>query len=299
MPTWTQLRHPSSGLIRSLTALNRGQIEKLRPTFKPALKRHQSSSVVVAPDKGQPKTGAARTPRLNSEDLLILILIYFSVYPTPDLLGLLLAGQQSWLCKWLHGLTPVLETTLAEVKQLPVRAGRPEKAMGSINQLLKICPKLSFIIDGVERNVRGPKDSVKQKQGYSGQKKRHRIKNTVISNQNGGNILFVGKSHPGCSHHKKMANEEIPVFPAGRWLWPDTGYQGYLPAAVIMTYQPGKKLKNREGRAEDKSFNRQVSAIRVHVEHAIGGLKPSNIISDIYRHRRADFEDQVLPIAAG
>jgi len=94
---------------------------------------------------------------------LILILIYFSVYPTPDLLGLLLAGQQSWLCKWVHGLTPVLETTLAEEKQLPVRAGRPEKAMGSINQLLKICPQLSFIIDGVERNVRGPKDSAKPK----------------------------------------------------------------------------------------------------------------------------------------
>jgi len=48
------------------------------------------------------------------------------------------------------------------------------------------------------------------------------------------------------------------------------GYQGYLPAAVIMTYQPGKRLKNREGRDEDKSFNRQVSAIRVEVEDAIG-----------------------------
>ena len=96
-----------------------------------------------------------------------------------------------------------------------------------------------------------------------------------------------------------MANEDIPVFPAGSRLWPDTGYQGYLPAGVIMTYQPRKKLKNKEGRAEDKSFNREVSAIRVRVEHAIGGLKPSNIISDIYRHRRGDFEDQVLPIAAG
>jgi len=38
MLTWTQLRHPSSGFIRSLTALNQGRIEKLRPTFKPALK---------------------------------------------------------------------------------------------------------------------------------------------------------------------------------------------------------------------------------------------------------------------
>ncbi|MDP6994602.1 MAG: hypothetical protein QF569_00320 [Candidatus Poribacteria bacterium] len=88
-----------------------------------------------------------------------------------------------------------------------------------------------------------------------------------------------------------MANEDIPVFPAGRRLWPDTGYQGHLPATVIMTYQPGKKSKNRESRAEDESFNREVSAIRVEVEDAIGGLKPGNIISNIYHHRRADFED--------
>ena len=66
----------------------------------------------------------------------------------------------------------------------------------------------------------------------------------------------------------------------------------------IKTYQPGKKLKNRERRAEDKSFNREVSAIQVHGEHAIGVLKPSNIISDICRNRREDFEDKVLPIAA-
>ena len=58
-------------------------------------------------------------------------------------------------------------------------------------------------------------------------------------------------------------------------------------------------MKNKERRAEDKSLNQEVSAIRVHVEYAIGVLKPSNIISDIYRHRRGDFEDQVLPIAAG
>ena len=91
-----------------------------------------------------------------------------------------------------------------------------------------------------------PSQNKAQKQGYSGQKKHHRIKNTVLSNQSGGNILFIGKSHPGCSHHKKMANEEIPIFPVGSLLWPDNGCQGYLPAAVIMTYQPGMKLKTEK-----------------------------------------------------
>ena len=43
-----------------------------------------------------------------------------------------------------------------------------------------------------------------------------------------------------------MANEEIPIFPVGSLLWPDNGCQGYLPAAVIMTYQPGMKLKTEK-----------------------------------------------------
>jgi len=144
-----------------------------------------------------------------------------------------------------------------------------------------------------------PSPNKAQKQGYSGQKKRHRIKNTVLSNQSGGNILFIGKSHPGCSHHKKMANEEIPIFPVGSLLWPDNGCQGYLPAAVIMTYQPGMKLKTEKVGQKIKSLNRPVSAIWVEAEDAIGGLKPSNIISDVYRHLRANFEDQGRPIAAG
>jgi len=96
-----------------------------------------------------------------------------------------------------------------------------------------------------------------------------------------------------------MANEEIPIFPAGSLLWPDNGCQGYLPAAVIMTYQPGMKLKTEKVGQKIKSLNRPVSAIWVEVEDAIGGLKPSNIISDVYRHRRANFEDQGRPIAAG
>jgi len=107
------------------------------------------------------------------------------------------------------------------------------------------------------------------KKGYSGQKKCHTVKNTVISHQSGGNVLFVGNSHPGWTHHKKMANEDILVFPDGSRLWPDTGYQGYLPVAVIMIYQPEKRLKNREGRVEDKFLIDNFLASRLQVEHAM------------------------------
>lgn len=77
---------------------------------------------------------------------------------------------------------------MGEEKQLPVRAGTGEKPIGSINELFKICPELSFIIDGVERNVRRPKDFAKQKQRHSGKKKRHTIK--ILSSAIKVEIIF-------------------------------------------------------------------------------------------------------------
>ncbi len=299
MITWTQLRNRSPRLLRSLTGLNRCEIEKLQPAFKRALKTHKVSWSVVSKDKRQRKTGAGKTPKLNSTDLFCMILVYFRVYPTQDFLGLLFAGQQSWACKWVHRLTPVLETTLGEENRLPIRGETGQKRISSLDELLEICPELSFIIDGVERNVNRPKDSNKQKKRYSGKKKRHTIKNTVLSNTSGSKILFVGKSYPGCTHDKKMADKDIPFFPFGSVLWQDTGYQGYLPPGVVKAHQPLKKLKNKERSAQDKLFNREVSATRVHVEHAIGGIKRSAIIGDIYRNRTQGFDDLVMPIAAG
>ena len=299
MLTWTKLRNHSPRLLRSFTGLNRCEIEKGLPAFKRVMKIHKVSWSLVSKDKRQRKMGAGKTPQLNSEDLFCMILVYFRVYPTQDFLGLLFGGQQSWVCKWVHRLTPVLETTLGEEKQLPIRGGTGQKQISSFDELFNICPELSFIIDGTERKVPRPKDSSKQKKRYSGKKKRHTIKNTVLSNASGRKILFIGKSHPGSTHDKKMADKDIPFFPMGSVLWQDSGYQGYLPPGVVKTYQPLKKPKNKERSVEEKVFNRKVSATRVHVEHAIGGMKRSHIIGDIYRNRTQGFDDLVVPIAAG
>ena len=67
MLSWTQLRNPSSRLNPFINWFKSRPDRKLRPTFKPALKTDQSSSVVVGPDKRQPKTAAGKAPRLNSE----------------------------------------------------------------------------------------------------------------------------------------------------------------------------------------------------------------------------------------
>jgi hypothetical protein len=83
-------------------------------------------------------------------------------------------GQsQAW--DWIHRLTPILNRTLGYEKQLPARQ------VHDIKQVLKICPALEFIIDRTEHPIRRPKDKAKQKENYGGKKKRHTLKNNVVT----------------------------------------------------------------------------------------------------------------------
>ena len=50
---------------------------------------------------------------------------------------------------------------------------------------------------------------------------------------------------------------------------------------------------------EDKENNRQISSVRVRVEHAIGGVKRYRIVKDKIRNWKGDFRDQVMATCCG
>ena len=68
---------------------------------------------------------------------------------------------------------------------------------------------------------------------------------------------------------------------------------------MTKTHQPRKKKRNQKRSDEDKAFNKEVSSLRVRVEHAMGGIKRSNIVSDIYRNRKEGFDNKVMFVATG
>jgi hypothetical protein len=57
----------------------------------------------------------------------------------------------------------------------------PACKVQDIPQVLQICPDLEFIIDGTECPIRRPKSKTKQENDYSGKKKRHTVKNDVVT----------------------------------------------------------------------------------------------------------------------
>jgi len=271
MISYTKLCSYPSRIVKACTGLTSSEMEDLLRTFKAQIKYHKSRWSTVTSQTRCRKMGAGKNPLLNTEDLFVMILFYFRVYPTQDLLGFIFGAHQSWACKWIHRLTPVLERTLGKRQQLPIRKYNSSKRINTFKELLEVCPDLSFIIDATERPVQRPKDSAKQKKHYSGKKKRHTIKNTIVTNKTGNKILFVGKTNPGSIHDKRMIDEEPIIFPKGSTVWMDLGYQGYSPPNAKRTFMPAKKPKDKELTEGQKQTNKKISSTRVHVEHGIGG----------------------------
>ena len=229
---------------------------------------------------------------IEAEDKLVFILFYFRMYPVQVLQGYLFGMGQPQANEWIHRLTPILNLALGYKMQLPARQTR------EIEQVLAACPELEFIIDGAERPIRRPKDKDKQRQRYSGKKKRHTVKNNVITEKRTGKVKVLSPTVEGKKHDKKLADEQDIPFPPDSKLWKDTGYQGYEPKNT-QTFQPTKKPRGGELTPAEKEHNVTISSERIGVEHSIGGVKVYHIVQDIFRNMRQGFDDLVMETACG
>ena len=62
---------------------------------------------------------------------------------------------------------------------------------------------------------------------------------------------------------------------------------------------PTKKPKGKELTQEQKQENKEISSLRILVEHAIGGVKRCRIVKERLRCTKFGFEDTVMLIACG
>lgn len=298
MLCWGELGHRSRRVVCSLIGITLAEFEQLHSVFFATITTQKAPTwSKVDPSERRRKSGAGPKPRHDTQHMLFFILLYFRIYPTQDVLGFLFGGSQSWACRWVHRLTPILNESLAKLGKLPL----PPKAdrISTIEELLRQYPDLAFIIDATERPTRRPKNEIDQKEKYSGKKKRHTIKNTIVSDVRTSRICIIGKTFGGSVHDKKMLDDDPIVFPEKSVLYQDTGYQGSHSPGVSEIRQPRKKERNKERTEEDKILNRGISHIRVRVEHAICGLKRSHIVSDIYRNRKSGFDNLTMHTAGG
>lgn len=279
-------------LLRAMTGLNRKAFEVLLEKFEKVYEQEEEKTGAMP---RQRRKGGGRKARLESmAEKLFYILFYLKCYPTFDLASALFDFDRSQAHRWVHKLQRILEKALGEKQVLPLRQ------INSVEEFLEKFPMVKkVIVDGTERAICRPKDEEKQRENYSGKKKRHTRKNVVASDKE-KKILVLTVTKKGKIHDKKIQEEEdfILGIPDEIDVLADSGFQG-LQKQYENIHLPKKKPRGGELTKEEKAKNKELAKERVVVENAIGGVKRYNAVSGIYRNRICNFDDKLMLTACG
>lgn len=284
-------------LTLALTGLTPQEFIDLLPIFEQVWQDKQQQDYRKNRKQRTRKPGGGRKGFLREmQDKLFFILFYYKCYPTYDVLTFLYGFDRGNGFRRQEQMTEILEKTLGKKMVLP------ERRLKKVEEFFKMFPEAREVfVDGTERPVQRPKDSKQQKEKYSGKKKRHTIKNIVISNKK-KKILFLSKTEGGRQHDFKMLKEHAPPkrIPTTVRQHLDLGFNGYkvqFPNHKIS--MPERKPRNRYLCKTKILQNKRKSGIRVLVEHAIGGVKRFRITTDVFRNKLEGADDKAMLISCG
>ncbi len=301
---FTNLADMDERQFRALTGLSHVAFDQLLPTFAENYQRAVQAHYEQHRATRQRHPGAGQKGKLETpEQKLFFSLYYLKTYPTFDALGDRFGLDRSKACTNVHRLCPILMATLTQLGLLPTRQ------FGSVEELATAFAEIEqLLIDATERPCCRPHDPAKQQEAYSGKKKCHTVKNTVIASTT-RQILFLGYTVFGSHHDYARLKAEFPAnqdWFAHCKVWVDLGYLGFQKDyRTLELHMPYKKLRKSKANpspeltASQKEANRQTSRIRIAVENAICKMKRFNILVAKFRNRKDKFVDEVAALAAG
>ena len=290
--------------FRALTGMTREAFDKLLILFTASYEEIKLEAYERDRAERQRKPGGGQKGRLDTmEKKLFFILYYLKVYPTFDVLGDRFDLDRSKACTNVHNLLPVLLRALGKAGVLPTRHFETVEEMQAA-----FADITDLFIDATERSRQRPQDTQTQQEHYSGKKKRHTVKNTVMANVR-QKILFLGYTVAGSRHDYGLFKTEFA--PGQDWfarfkVWVDLGYLGfqndYTTLELRIPHKKRRKSKTNPNPTlteEQKAQNQEMSRVRVVVENAICRMKRFRVLTDVFRNRVPTFIDDVALAAAG
>lgn len=242
------------------------------------------------------KPGAGRTHTLETtEQKLFFILFYMKCYPTFDMAGFFFEVNKSQAKRWVDDMRKKLEKALGKAMVLP------ERRIRSVEEFLKRFPEVrELIIDGTERPVQRPKNKKKQKERYSGKKKKHTQKNIVgVSRKK--KILWLSPTANGKEHdYPLLKKTHLPEhIPRKVKTYLDLGFKGIQKDYPLKVFMPFRKPRTRELTKKQRKFNKKVSRFRVRGENALAGVKRYRCITDVCRNKTEELKDTLMYLCCG
>jgi len=125
--------------------------------------------------------GAGHPYVLSLTDRLLMLLIYYHMYPSSTLLGYLFNVSQTSVLKSIKKLAPLV----SEVLPLPKKQYDKIRRLQSIDEIEAMFPGFKAFLDATEQESPRPHGKRKRKTHYSGKKKRHTVKTQLTVNKEG------------------------------------------------------------------------------------------------------------------
>ncbi len=248
--------------------------------------------------------GGGRPFKLELQDRLLMLLVYYRLYVTSTLAGFLFDVDHSTVLRDTHMLEPLVRECLP----LPKKMQKLTRRLRTIEEVEEFFPGFKAFIDSTEQEIPRPKkDAKKRKTHYSGKKRKHTVKTQLAVNGDG--LIFQKTNHArGRRHDLDVYLEHPPPLPREVEQGLDRGYDGvknYFPdlkCALPFKRRAGGKgkggVKAPDLTPEQKKFNKQLSKERVVVEHTISRMKKFRIMADEFRNRLRHY-DAMTDIVSG
>ena len=145
--------------LQAMTSLTEAEFEDLASHFGRAWDAQQHA------EERDPAKGGRKATLQGSHERLFFLLFYLKTYPLQEVIAHLFGLSQGGANQWIHRLSTVLKTALADAGHLPARL--PEEMLQRLGEE----GEQALAIDGTERRINRPSDDERQKAHYSGKKK--------------------------------------------------------------------------------------------------------------------------------
>ena len=292
-----QMLRKNPALVKALTGLPADEFWKMREQMENQLAAYDAQRLDRA-DR-QRAVGAGRECDQPLSLRTMALLTYLRLHVPQTVVALLFGMTQCDISRDLRRLIPLIQVILPcpEVwKVIEEEPANPPKPL-TLEQLTD----KRALVNATEQRISRPGDNETRKEYYSGKKKQFTLKTQFVTDGD-HHIAAISETVPGADHDKKLSDavQTIARLPDGCEADADTGYQGLAAQVTQVTvrnvetgreqqiprltvHTPFKKPRGGELTDEQKTFNQQLSAIRVRVEHCIGWAKNWAILATRFR----------------
>ena len=280
-------------LFRSLTGVEVSEFNAIYTRAQIKYVEHEQKR--LSRENRKRKVGAGHPFKLHLQERLLMFLVYYRLYITSTLTGVLFDLDQSNVLKDIRKLEPLLKDVLPTPKKLHDKA----KQLQTLQEIESMFPEFKAFLDATEQEIPRPKNKHKRKTHYSGKKKRHTVKTQLTVNSHG--LITHQTLHvKGSMHDYCLFKRSRPHLPDKVRCEGDLGYEGvkkdFPRLNFVVPFKrkgPGRGkrgVKAKDLTAEQKAFNKALAKERIVVEHTNSRVKKFLIWGGEFRNRLKHYD---------